>query len=132
MFSIRRQPPPELPCRDYPLILLTGRGTSAQWHTETRTAKSEVLRKLAPADTRLDIHPVDAHPLGLRDGDPATITSRRATIELRICLTETVAPGQVFLPMHDARVNRLTLSHVDPHSRQPSYKYCAVRVRALA
>ena len=123
--------PPEPPSPDYPLVLLTGRGTSAQWHTETRTAKSEVLRKLAPTETRLDMNPADARPLGLREGDRVEIASRRAAFELRVRLTETVAPGQVFLPMHDARVNRLTLWQVDPHSRQPCYKHCAVRVRAL-
>jgi assimilatory nitrate reductase catalytic subunit len=41
-----------------------------------------------------------------------------------------VQPGQVFLPMHYEETNRLTLGHFDPHSRQPSYKNCAVRVRA--
>ena len=33
---------------DYPFVLLTGRGTSAQWHTNTRTGKSAVLRTLYP------------------------------------------------------------------------------------
>jgi assimilatory nitrate reductase catalytic subunit len=33
--------------------------------------------------------------------------------------------------MHYESTNRLTLAHFDPHSRQPSYKDCAVRVRPL-
>ena len=43
------RPAPEVPCAEYPFTLLTGRGTSSQWHTQSRTAKSAVLRKLAPA-----------------------------------------------------------------------------------
>jgi len=39
-----------------------------------------------------------------------------------------VQPGEVFLPMHDNRVNQLTHASFDPHSRQPSYKHSAVRV----
>jgi assimilatory nitrate reductase catalytic subunit len=45
-----------------------------------------------------------------------------------VVLTSTVQPGQLFIPMHYPEVNRLTLPAFDPHSRQPSYKHCAVRV----
>ena len=41
-------------------------------------------------------------------------------------VTPTVQPGQVFIPMHYAEVNRLTQPDFDPHSRQPNYKHCAV------
>ncbi|MES2507591.1 MAG: nitrate reductase [Verrucomicrobiota bacterium] len=121
-------PPPELPDADYPLILITGRGTSAQWHTETRTAKSEVLRKLAPAELFLDIHPEDARQLNIRDMAVVTVASRRACLTLKARISPGVSQGQVFLPMHDPRVNQLTHWAVDPFSRQPSYKHCAVRV----
>jgi hypothetical protein len=39
---------PEATDEVYPFLLLTGRGTSSQWHTQTRTGKSAVLRKLYP------------------------------------------------------------------------------------
>ncbi|HEY1081572.1 MAG TPA: nitrate reductase, partial [Prosthecobacter sp.] len=122
--------PPEMPDAEYPLILLTGRGTSAQWHTESRTGKSEVLRKLAPAELYLEIHPDDARRLRIRDDSPVAVASRRATLHMKARISPGVSPGQVFLPMHDPRVNQLTHEVVDPHSRQPSYKYCAVRVAA--
>lgn len=121
-------PPPEMPDEDYPLILLTGRGTSAQWHTGTRTDKSAVLRKLAPAELLLEIHPQDAAVLGIPDGSWVAVESRRARLRCRARITACVKPGEVFLPMHDARVNRLTHWSVDPHSRQPSYKFSAVLV----
>ena len=115
----------------YPLVLLTGRGTSAQWHTQTRTSKSAILRKLYPAEIYLEMHPRDAEARGIADGSMVTVTSRRASIRAQVRLTATIQRGMVFLPMHYAEVNQLTLNVVDPQSRQPSYKHCAVEVRAL-
>jgi assimilatory nitrate reductase catalytic subunit len=91
---------------------LTGRGSAAQWHTQTRTAKSDVLRKLGPKDPHVEIHPADATALGvLRSGQWVLVESRRG------------------LPMHDRSTNCLTDSVFDPESRQPAYKACAARVR---
>jgi assimilatory nitrate reductase catalytic subunit len=121
-------PLPEPPCEAYPLLLLTGRGSSAQWHTGTRTDKSPVLRKLAPRALRCEMHPADAARLALADGAVVVVASRRGRVRAALLVTPTVQPGQVFLPMHDPAVNRLTLAAFDPHSRQPAYKACAVRV----
>lgn len=123
--------PLEPPDADFPLVLLTGRGTSAQWHTETRTGKSEVLRKLAPLDLQVDIHPDDADARGIKDGSLVEVSSRRAGVMARARVTAGIQPGQLFMPMHDNRVNQLTCWSVDPHSRQPSYKHCAAQVRAV-
>ncbi|HVW20796.1 MAG TPA: molybdopterin oxidoreductase family protein [Opitutaceae bacterium] len=122
------RPLPEPPDDAYPLLLLTGRGSSAQWHTGSRTNKSDVLRKLSPAALLLEIHPADAARLGIAGGDRVAVVSRRGRAEARAQLAPTVNPGQVFLPMHFAAVNRLTHGSFDPHSRQPAYKACAVRV----
>ncbi len=46
-------------------------------------------------------------------------------------LTRTVRPGQVFIPMHYEDTNRLTDAVFDPHSKQPSYKACAVRLQSV-
>jgi assimilatory nitrate reductase catalytic subunit len=59
------------------------------------------------------------------------ITSRRGRVSgIELRLTETIAPGQVFVPFHyaEANVNRLTLDAFDPISREPNYKQSAVRV----
>jgi len=116
---------------EYPWVLLTGRGTSAQWHTNTRTGKSRVLQLLYPAECYVEIHPADARRLGLRPGQPVRIRSRRGSLEASAFITPTIAPGQVFVPMHYDGVNRLTYPSFDPHSRQPSYKHCAVMVEAV-
>ena len=112
----------------YPLTLLTGRGSASQWHTQTRTAKSAVLRKLYPAQPYVEIHPHDAAALGIAGGDAVTVASRRGEVTVTAFVTATVGQGRVFLPMHDAGTNRLTHASFDPHSKQPSYKACAVRV----
>ena len=113
------------------MILLTGRGTSSQWHTQTRTKKSDVLRKLYPPEVYIEINPVDAQRLGLAQNLPVSIISRRARIKANAFITPTVQPGQVFLPMHYDTVNQLTFPAFDPHSRQPSYKACAVRLEKI-
>ncbi len=119
---------PEPVDTDYPFILLTGRGTVSQWHTQTRTSKSPVLNKLYPSEAYIEIHPEDAIELGIHHNDYVLVSSRRGSLTARACLTPTVSRSQVFLPMHYDTVNRLTLAHFDPHSRQPSYKDCAVRI----
>lgn len=122
------QPLPEPTSKNFPFVLLTGRGTSAQWHTQSRTNKSPVLRKLYPAELLLDLHPEDAQKLHITDRAQIEITSARAKITAQAHLTTTVQRGQVFLPMHEGNVNLLTHPSFDPYSRQPNYKHCAVNV----
>ncbi len=125
-------PLPEPPCSEFPFTLLTGRGTSAQWHTQSRTNKSKVLKKLYPDVLLLDIHPIDAKKLGLNDRDQITVTSRRGSITVQAHLTNSVKPHEVFLPMHEGNTNLLTHPSFDPYSRQPSYKASAVKIEAIA
>jgi len=124
------RPAPEPADAAFPFELLTGRGSAAQWHTQTRTGKSDVLRKLHPRDPYVEIHPDDARAAGLAAGDWAAVETRRGTAVARAFVTPTVPAGRLFLPMHDAATNRLTLAAFDPESRQPAYKSCAARVRA--
>ena len=116
---------------DFPLVLLTGRGTSAQWHTNTRTGKSALLRSLYPVNAYVEIHPEDAARLSIRANSAVAIISRRARVECAAFITANVRPGQVFIPMHYGVVNQLTRPEFDPHSRQPSYKFCAVRLEKI-
>ncbi len=122
-------PMPEPADADFPFLLLTGRGSVSQWHTETRTAKSPVLRKLYPHDPYVEIHPSDAESLSITSHQWVTLTSRRGTATVRSVITSTLQPGQLFMPMHNIQTNSLTLEHVDPESRQPSYKDCAVNLQ---
>jgi anaerobic selenocysteine-containing dehydrogenase len=113
----------------YPLTLLTGRGSVAQWHTQTRTKKSAVLRKLYPQNVYVEVNPADAKSHGIRPDDWVYVESQRGRIEARAFVTRSVPAGQVFIPMHYETVNQLTHAVFDPYSKQPAYKACAVRLR---
>ena len=121
----------ELVDEQFDLVLLTGRGTSAQWHTNTRTGKSAVLRTLYPAHPYVEINPADATRLNITAGETVAVRSRRGVAECVAALTASVEVGQVFMPMHYGVTNQLTRAEFDPHSRQPSYKSCAVRLERL-
>ncbi|SPE50277.1 Molybdopterin oxidoreductase [Verrucomicrobia bacterium] len=122
------RPLPEVPDANFPLLLLTGRGSAAQWHTGTRTEKSAVLRKLCPPAAYIEINPVDAKLLGIAPGACVCVSSRRGSVLCTAFVTSTISRGQVFIPMHYAVANQLTFPAFDPESAQPGYKACAVKV----
>ncbi|SDV48769.1 bifunctional nitrate reductase/sulfite reductase flavoprotein subunit alpha [Chitinasiproducens palmae] len=133
-FHARAWTPPAEACNDErPLVLNTGR-LQHQWHTLTKTGKVPTLNRLDPAPF-IELHPTDAAARGIVAGDGATITSARGSIRLTARLSERVQPGQAFAPMHwndvygDALcVNALTQDAVDPLSKQPEFKFCAVSI----
>lgn len=102
------RPLPEPPNVRFPFLLLTGRGTSAQWHTQTRTRQSSVLRKLAPTELYVEINPLDAERCRIRPRQWVVIESQRGKIRAKAYITPAVQPGQIFLPMHYADTNKLT------------------------
>lgn len=120
---------PEPPTENYPLVLLTGRGSVAQWHTRTRTDKSPLLRTMAPRTVYAEINPADARRSGVRPNGPVVVESQRGRLRAKAFVTQAVKPGQVFISMHFEETNRLTDAVFDPYSRQPSYKACAVRIQ---
>jgi anaerobic selenocysteine-containing dehydrogenase len=125
------RPVTESPSRRYPLVLLTGRGGTGQWHTLTRTSKSPLLRRLSPAQPYVEIAPADAAERGIVGDEWVKVTSARGWMFARAFVTSTICPGQVFVPMHYAQTNQLTDPTFDPYSRQPSYKFAAVNVCRL-
>lgn len=122
---------PEPTDAKYPFTLLTGRGSSSQWHTLTRTGKSAVLDKLGATMPYVELSPVDAAALEIKPGQLVVVESRRGRMTARAFVTHGVQPQHVFVPMHYARTNQLTFPAYDPESRQPAYKHCAVDVRAI-
>ncbi len=130
------QAPRELTDHEFPFILTTGR-LYAHWHTLTRTAKCEKLVRRDPAPY-VEMHPEDAARLGVAEGEVVHVSSRRGTIRLAARLSESVAPGQLFLPFHwgdlygaGNAVNYLTISATDTLSKQPELKFCAAAVEKI-
>jgi anaerobic selenocysteine-containing dehydrogenase len=119
----------EQPNTDFPFILNTGR-TVEHWQTRTKTWKVPILERLSP-NAWLEMNPRDARRLRLKPQDRVDVVSRRGRVRgLELRVTETVAPGQVFVPFHyaEANANEVTLSEFDPISREPNYKQSAVRI----
>jgi anaerobic selenocysteine-containing dehydrogenase len=129
LIPVSWEPFPEQPSSDFPLVLNTGR-TVEHWHTRTKTGKVPILEHLSPT-AWVELNPRDARALRLTTDDRVDVVSRRGrvrNVELR--LTQTVAPGQVFVPFHfaEANANQITLDVFDPISREPNFKQSAVRV----
>ncbi|MGZ8179586.1 molybdopterin-dependent oxidoreductase [Williamsia sp. SKLECPSW1] len=125
--------PAEMPDDDHPFVLNTGR-LAHQWHTMTKTGRVAKLTKLNPAPF-VEIHPTDAAELGVSEGDRVEIASRRGRAVLPATVSDRVLPGGCFVPFHfadrfaaDVAVNAVTNDAVDPDSRQPEFKACAVRL----
>lgn len=129
--------PAEVPDAQHPFYLTTGR-LMYHFHTRTKTGRSRALANAAPDDF-VQIPRADAEKLGIGEGDWVRVTSRRGAAEARAMLGD-IGPGQVFIPFHfgyrnapgRARAaNELTLYEWDPISKQPYFKYAAVKIERV-
>ena len=135
LLARRHVPREELPTREFPLVLTTGR-VAGQWHTRTKTGLVPALNKLDP-EPYLQMHPEDAAALGLSNRQRVEVRSVRGRALSILRLDDAIPPGTVFMPIHwndlweeGASPNEVTTDAVDPISRQPALKCCAVSVRA--
>jgi len=121
----------ERPEDEFPFWLNSGRVVE-HFHTRTRTGKMGNLNKFSPTPY-MEMNPDAAHELGIEQGAYARLTSRRGDAVVMVQLTHRVPPNMVFIPFHYHEcVNRLALGLLDPHSRQPAFKQCAVRIERCA
>ncbi len=124
----------ELPSKDFPFILTTGR-IRDHWHTMSKTGKVNKLNQHIK-ESFLEIHPEDAIGLNLNEGDLAVIASRRGDVRVKAKISDTIKKGVVFLPMHWSKIlnndlnraNNVTSDRIDPLSKEPDFKFCAVNV----
>jgi formate dehydrogenase major subunit len=128
---IEWKPPAEVPDKEYPLILTTGR-CIWQWHTGTMTRRSESLEREVPTGW-VEINPEDAAALGVADGEMVKAKTRRGEIEITAKVTDGIRKGEVFIPFHyvECAANILTNNALDPVAKIPEYKACAVRIEKL-
>ena len=123
------RPPAEEPDHEYPLYLTTGR-IMAQYQSGTQTRRVPALMQASPS-AFVQIHPSMASTYGIGDGEQVRLTTRRGTALLTAQLTSAIRMDTVFVPFHYAgcgRANLLTNPALDPISRMPEFKVCAVRV----
>lgn len=123
--------PAEEPNRDYPLYLLSGRGTIVQWMSNTRTGRSAALKKVMEDEAYAEISQEDADVYSLRDGEKVELKSLHGCVQVNVKISKTVAKGYVYLPFHYETTNKLVNDAFDTYSGQPSFKTGAVSVRAV-
>ncbi|MFC9277929.1 molybdopterin oxidoreductase family protein [Streptomyces collinus] len=122
----------EEPDAEYPLLLTTGR-VVAQYQSGAQTRRVPELNAAAPGPF-VELHPRLAARLGAAEGDPVAVVSRRGRAVAPARITSGIRPDTVFMPFHwpgEGRANTLTNPALDPVSRMPEFKSCAVRVEAL-
>ncbi|MFG2308701.1 molybdopterin oxidoreductase family protein [Streptomyces sp. NPDC048566] len=125
------RPAAEEPDDAYPLHLTTGRVLS-QYQSGAQTRRVGALNAAAPGPF-VELHPLLAGRLAVREGDLLAVTSRRGRAVAPARITDGIRPDTVFMPFHwpgAGRANTLTNPALDPTSRMPEFKICAVRVEA--
>ncbi len=120
----------------FPFVLTTGR-VANQWHTRTRTGKIPQLNDRDPAPY-LEMHPEDAEKLGVESEQMIRIVSRLGEARAALRVTDTIRRGLIFMAFHwgslfdsHSNVNVVVGSEVDPVSKQPELKFCAVRLEPV-
>lgn len=119
----------EEPDPEYPLYLTTGRVMS-HYQSGTQTRRVPKLMQLTP-ESFVEIHPSMARVYGISEGEAVRLVTRRGTASVKARLTPTIRMDTLFVPFHfgdTGRANLLTNPALDPTSRIPEFKVCAVRI----
>ncbi|MEV6941406.1 molybdopterin oxidoreductase family protein [Streptomyces sp. NPDC051172] len=122
----------EEPDDEYPVLLTTGR-VVAQYQSGAQTRRVDELNAAAPGPF-VELHPRLAARLGAAEGDPLAVVSRRGRAVAPARITTSIRPDTVFMPFHwpgEGRANTLTNPALDPTSRMPEFKTCAVRLETV-
>ena len=125
-------PPAELPDNEYPMLLSTGR-VLYHWHGGEMSRRSKGLLEIY-SKPLLEINEEDAVHLDINGNRRVRVSSRRGSVELDALVTDRVPPGMVFGNFHfpEAGINQLTINALDPVSKIPEYKVCAVKVEVIS
>ncbi|SDT84052.1 formate dehydrogenase major subunit [Desulfobacula phenolica] len=129
--AIDHRPPAELPDKDYPYILTTGR-VLYHYHTGTMTMKTDGLNMLSP-ECFVEISSGDARKLSLDTGSEVDVSSRRGKISAKLKVSSKAVDGTVFIPFHFAKAaaNELTNAKLDPTAKIPEFKVCAIKIEPV-
>tara|TARA_B100000029_G_scaffold117648_1_gene110887 strand:- start:11537 stop:14257 length:2721 start_codon:yes stop_codon:yes gene_type:complete len=122
----------ELPSKRFPLILNTGR-ILYHWHGGTITRRAQGLLDRSP-ELQVSVNPLDAEKYEIQDGDSLRVTSRRGNLEAKALISDRMNEGEIFVPfvkLKEHAANFLTNAALDPESRIPEYKVCAVKMEKM-
>jgi len=124
-------PPAEVPDKEYPFVLSTGRRLY-HYHTRTQTGRSQGINDLLGEETA-DISAADAEAKGIAHGEMISVKSRRGEVVVKARVTREVPQGLVWMAFHfrEACANWLTNPVYDPITQTAEYKACAVRIDKL-
>ena len=124
-------PPAEVPDKEYPMVLSTGRRLY-HYHTRTQTGRCEGINDLLGEETA-DISAADALKKGIADGERISVKSRRGEVVVKARVTREVPEGLVWMAFHfrEACANWLTNPVYDPITQTAEYKACAVQIEKL-
>jgi formate dehydrogenase alpha subunit len=117
--------------KDYPLLLTTGR-VLYHYHTRTMTMRTQGLNEMSP-ECFIEITPEDAGKYSIADGEIIEITSKRGSVQAVTQFSPKAVNGTVFMPFHFAKAaaNKLTSTKLDPVSKIPELKVCAVKLNRV-
>lgn len=127
------RPAAETPDGEYPLYFTTGRYRE-HYNSGAQTRRIGALVEAQP-EPRVQIHPRLADRIGAGDGTMLVVESRRGAVCFRASLSADIRPDTLFAPFHWGgrhAANILTIAALDPVSRMPEFKVCAVRARVAA
>jgi assimilatory nitrate reductase catalytic subunit len=113
----------------YPVYLTTGR-VLQQYQSGAQTRRVAALHTAMPGPF-VELHPDLAALHEVIDGDLLRVVSRRGAAVAPVRITDTIRADTVFMPFHwgDAGcANLVTNDALDPTSRMPEFKVCAVRL----
>jgi assimilatory nitrate reductase catalytic subunit len=130
--AVRDRPAAEVPDGEFPLYFTTGRYRE-HYNSGTQTRKVAALVEAQP-EPRVQIHPRLAATLGAEQGGQLLVESRRGSVTFTVALSPEIRTDTLFAPFHwggKRAANVLTIPGLDPRSRMPEFKVCAVRARAL-
>ena len=131
-FPVEHRPPAEDIDAEYPVYLTTGR-LLQHYQSGTQTRRVRALREAQP-EPFVEVHPDLALAYQLEEGDRIRVVSRRGAAHGLVRITETIRADTVFMPFHwggAASVNRVTNPALDPVSKMPEFKVCAVRLEVV-
>lgn len=133
LFATEWRAPMEKVSDEYPLILSTVREVG-HYSCRSMTGNCTALQTLANEPGYVQIHPEDASKLGVLDEALVWISSARGRVITRAKINERVNQGCVYMTYQwwIGACNELTAEHLDPISKTPEHKFCAVRIEAIA